>query len=93
MNDARSRTALERLTSELMERVRSSCPHLTEAELTLLAKSMATLELKYLGYASMTLSERRLPILDAAPTADSLAPLPSGDRPLVEPAKLPGSRN
>jgi hypothetical protein len=51
--------ALARLTIELVERVRSSCLHLSEAELGVLAQSMATLELKYLGYASATLCERR----------------------------------
>jgi hypothetical protein len=51
--------ALRILTIELIERVRSSCLHLSEEELGVLAKRMATLELKYLGYASATLCERR----------------------------------
>jgi hypothetical protein len=51
--------ALAKLTNELIERVRSSCLHLSEAELGALARSMATLELKYTGYASATLCERR----------------------------------
>jgi hypothetical protein len=67
LNDARSKDALEQLTVEVTERVRSSCLHLSEVELLLLATSMATLELKYLGYASTTLSERKLPLVKKAP--------------------------
>ena len=58
MDDAHD-VVLARLTTELTERVRSSCLHLSEAELGVLARSMATLELKYLGYASATLCERK----------------------------------
>lgn len=57
MDDAHD-VALGKLTIELIERVRSSCLHLSEAELGVLCKSMATLELKYLGYASATMCER-----------------------------------
>jgi hypothetical protein len=62
LNDAHTSSALALLTIEVIERVRPSCLHLSEVELGVLAKSMATLELKYLGYASSTLCERRLPV-------------------------------
>lgn len=58
MDDAHD-VVLAKLTIELTERVRSSCLHLSEAELGVLARSMATLELKYLGYASATICDRR----------------------------------
>ena len=60
--------ALAELTIELIERVRSSCLHLTEAELGVLATKMATVELKYLGHASATLCERRpIRVVDETP--------------------------
>lgn len=58
MDDVRTE-ALTQLTIELTERIRSSCLHLSEAELGAFARTMATLELKYRGYASATLCERR----------------------------------
>jgi hypothetical protein len=61
LDDARSRLALERLTLEVIDRIRSSCLELSEPELTALAKSMAILELKYLGQACPTLGERKPP--------------------------------
>jgi hypothetical protein len=73
LTDAHDTTALTLLTIEVIERVRSSCLHLSEAELGVLARSMATLELKYLGYASATLCERRL--VRVVP----LVPLPTPD--------------
>lgn len=67
MDDAHTQ-ALAELTIVLIERVRSSCLHLTEAELGVLATKMATVELKYIGHASATLCERRpILVVDKAP--------------------------
>ncbi len=59
MNDARGTAVLELLTLEIIDRIQPSCLALSDAELRLLASDMARLELKYLGHASTTLTERR----------------------------------
>lgn len=50
---------LERLTVEVMARIRPSCLELSEEELLHLATGIATLELKYLGEASTSLGNRK----------------------------------
>ena len=67
MDDAHSKRALERLTFEIMERIRPSCLELSEEGLRELATGMAILELKYLGQACPTLGERNPPIVAGEP--------------------------
>jgi hypothetical protein len=65
LDNARTIIELERLASEVAERVRPVCAHLSEAELFSLALAMAAVELKYIGLASLLHNEaERADVID-----------------------------